>query len=177
MTNTVNTENIEKIVDELKNEIQLIDETLIHEVVGVAQALGQLKKALDKLDNCLDKREFEKASKLGYEDIASEFIFLQRTLGGLLSSYYEKDKIVQDVALKARVAYEIAEPFVTGQMESLIPLERSEKIRNKKADEALREFQKTGQYLDHEIVKVWLKTWGTDEEKPLSYFVEKSSKK
>jgi hypothetical protein len=42
-----------------------------------------LRKALGELSASLDRREFEKASAIGYGAVASEFIFLQRTLGGL----------------------------------------------------------------------------------------------
>lgn len=42
------------------------------EVVGVARAVGDLRKTLDA-------RQFEKAAALGYQDLASAFIFLQST--------------------------------------------------------------------------------------------------
>jgi hypothetical protein len=38
---------------------------------------------LNHLSASLDRREFEKASALGYGAVTAEFIFLQRTLGGL----------------------------------------------------------------------------------------------
>jgi predicted transcriptional regulator len=45
-------------------------------------------------------------------------------------------------------------------------LDREEKldIRNKEADEALIEYQSTGQYVSHDKVEEWLETWGTDKE-------------
>jgi hypothetical protein len=43
-----------------------VDEELMLEVVGVAQALGELRKALDDVDACMDRRDFEKAADLGY---------------------------------------------------------------------------------------------------------------
>jgi hypothetical protein len=63
-------------------ELETVDHAIIGEVVGVAQAAGDLRKALDALDGLLDDRQFEKAAASGYQDIASAFIFLQRTLGG-----------------------------------------------------------------------------------------------
>ena len=47
-------------------------------------------------------------------------------------------------------------------------LEREEKIeqRNREADEAWEEYQKTGQFVSHEAMSAWLDTWGTDKEGP-----------
>lgn len=47
-------------------------------------------------------------------------------------------------------------------------LDREEQLeqRNREADEALEEYQKTGQYVSHETMETWLKTWGTDKEGP-----------
>jgi len=61
-------------------------ETVDHAVVGVAHAVGDLRKALDALEGLLGERQFEKAAASGYQEIASAFIFLQRTLGGLQSA-------------------------------------------------------------------------------------------
>jgi predicted transcriptional regulator len=36
--------------------------------------------------------------------------------------------------------------------------------RNKEADEALREYQATGQYMSHGNVENWLNTWASDKE-------------
>ena len=45
-------------------------------------------------------------------------------------------------------------------------LDREEKleIRNREADEALKEYHNTGQYISHETMDAWLETWGTDKE-------------
>ena len=45
-------------------------------------------------------------------------------------------------------------------------LDREEELekRNRKADEALEEYQRSGQYVSHETMESWLETWGTDKE-------------
>lgn len=83
MTESTLENTIEDIISTMTDRIEDVDESIVAEVIGVSQAIGQLRKALDKLDNLLDKRKFSEACQLGYDDIASEFIFLQRTLGGL----------------------------------------------------------------------------------------------
>ena len=47
-------------------------------------------------------------------------------------------------------------------------LDREEELekRNREVDEALDEYQKTGQFVSHETMKTWLETWGTDKEGP-----------
>jgi predicted transcriptional regulator len=47
-------------------------------------------------------------------------------------------------------------------------LKREEQIeqRNREADEAWAEYQRTGQFVSHEAMGAWLDTWGTDKEDP-----------
>lgn len=110
-------EVIENIVSGMSEDIKTVDEEIMADVSGVAQALGQLREALDKVSKCLDQRQFSKASSLGYNEVSSEFIFLQRVLGGLQSSQGNKQKLIQDVALKAKVSYEEAFPFIDKHMD------------------------------------------------------------
>lgn len=123
---------IEQAIAETMAEITVVDELLIMEVVGVAQALSQLRKALDKVDECLDKRDFRKASDLGYSDVASEFIFLQRTLAGLQSAEYQKERLISEIVMKANArSYEEVEPFVNAKMDSAKVLSEQDKLANK----------------------------------------------
>lgn len=111
-------EEIRALVAPLKPRIEELDQETMMEVVGVAQALGGLRKALDNVDACLNNRTFEQASNLGYKDVSSEYVFLQRVLGGLQSLVMKKQVIVQEVAFQARCAYEEVEPFVDEIMQS-----------------------------------------------------------
>ncbi|KIC35402.1 hypothetical protein RA27_22895 [Ruegeria sp. ANG-R] len=77
---------IDDLLDQHQGRLQALDDGIVGEVIGVAQAVGDLRKSLDDLDKLLDARKFEKASDLGYRDIGSNFIFLQRTLAGLQSA-------------------------------------------------------------------------------------------
>ncbi|MEE9345844.1 MAG: hypothetical protein V3U88_09595, partial [Methylococcales bacterium] len=105
------TRKINSLLDGMPEAIETVDEILIIGVCGVAQAVGQLREALDKIDECLDQRQFSKASNLGYKDVASEFIFLQRVLGGLQDCQHDKDKLIQDIALETKTSYETVLPF------------------------------------------------------------------
>jgi len=63
-----------------------LDDGFVAQVVGVAQAIDALRRALSKISLALDARQYEKASALGYEEVASEFVFLaadaRRLAGG-----------------------------------------------------------------------------------------------
>ena len=111
--------NIEKIIGDAMTEIKMVDDLLIMEVSGVAQALDELRKSLDKVDACLDTRVFDKASSLGYSEVSSAFVFLQRTLGGLQSAQLKKEELISEVAMKSDSnSYEYVEPFVNKKMVS-----------------------------------------------------------
>ena len=124
---------IENIISQKKNELKNIDDAFIGNVIGVAQALRQLKDALKKIDVCLDQRKFEKASSPGYSEVSSEFIFLQRCLGGLNDTVRQKDKITQDICLELcneldNVRNEEVAPLVEQEIESLKPKDTPMKI-------------------------------------------------
>jgi hypothetical protein len=115
------TDEVEQVIGSMRERIDAIDEALIMEVVGVAQALDELRKALDEVDACLDSRDFEKAADLGYRSVSSGFIFLQRTLGALKSQNDQKSVVVSEVAVKLVCAYEEALPHVDAAMQSAHP--------------------------------------------------------
>lgn len=105
----------------LKHEIADLDDRIIGEVVGVMQAISELRKALDEVEACLDRRQLEKAADLGYGSVSSGFVFVQRTLGGLNGVCSEKAIIVQEVAAKLACSYEEALPHVEAVMQSAHP--------------------------------------------------------
>ncbi|QBY01427.1 hypothetical protein E2K80_12420 [Rhodophyticola sp. CCM32] len=109
------------ILNARRTELETIDQAIMGEVIGVAQAIGDLRKALDALDGHLDEREFESAAALGYQDIASAFIFLQRTLGGLQSAEHNRHEFISSIAEQLQCAHEDAEPLVTARLQCLEP--------------------------------------------------------
>jgi len=137
MTNTKNNaarkKHIEKILTKNKDHIKAIDNAFFGDVIGIAQALDQLKEALKEVAVCLDRREFEKASSLGYSDVSSEFIFLQRCLGGLNQTVGKKTELIQDVCIELcneldNVSNEEVSPLVEEKIESLKPIDSPMKI-------------------------------------------------
>jgi hypothetical protein len=122
----------------MRKEIAALDDEFFGEVVGVAQAIGVLRKALGELSASLDRREFEKASAIGYGAVASEFIFLQRTLGGLQRACMNKERLVSDIAYRLRWPYEKVLPLVDAIMKSPRPLTPKQREENRKASPKIR---------------------------------------
>ncbi len=125
--------HIANLVTQKKSDIETLDDSFFGNVGGVSQAISQLKDALEKVDRCIGNREFQQASNLGYSDVSSEFIFLQRVLGALNDTVNQKDILIQDICLELcneleKISYEEVAPFVTQKMESLKPRKAPEKI-------------------------------------------------
>jgi len=115
-------QKIESVIANRSKEINHVDNDLMMEVVGVNMAIDHLRKALDKVEECLDKRKYEQASSLGYSDVSSEFIFLQRTLGGLLDSVHKSQSLISDIAVESGSNnYEETFAVVKPHMQSLQP--------------------------------------------------------
>ena len=115
-----NEQAIIAIVEEQSALIEEVDNDIMMEHVAVAMALDKLREALDLLEAHLDEREFERASSVGYNEVAHNFVYVQRTLAGLQTSVFQKESLVSDVAQKARAAYEDVAPFVEKKMQSSI---------------------------------------------------------
>jgi len=123
---------VERLVAARRKELAALDDEFFAEVVGVAQAIDALRKALSKLSSALDARQYQKASELGYEAVASEFIFLQRTLGGLQGACLHKEGFVQQLAFALRCPYEDVLPKVDALLASARPIDRKKRIANRK---------------------------------------------
>jgi hypothetical protein len=102
-------------------ELESIDQSIMGEVVGVAQAVGDMRKALGALDVVLNERHFEQAAALGYGEIASAFIFLQRALGGLQSADLDREAFTSSIAEQLKCSFEDAEPHVAALLQCLKP--------------------------------------------------------
>ena len=89
-----------------------LDQQLVIESAGVAQALDALRKALDVVESRLVEKNYEEVADLGYRDVSSEFIFLQRTMGRLQSVAHELSSAISDIAGESSLSYEQVEPHV-----------------------------------------------------------------
>lgn len=123
----------DRLIASKRKDLAALDDEFFGDVVGVAQAIDALRRALSKLSTALDARQYEKASALGYEEVASEFVFLQRTLGGLQGACLHKEGLVQNLAFALRCPYEDVLPKVDALLASARPIDRKKRIANRKA--------------------------------------------
>ena len=111
----------DRVAEAIRRRSQELDDigmTLAIESAGVAQAVDALRKALDKVEDCLNNRHYEAVANLGYKDVSSEFIFLQRTLGSLLTAAHDRQRLISDIAGESQLSYEVVEPLVEAQARS-----------------------------------------------------------
>ena len=105
-------DRVAEAINRRSSEFDDIEMTLAIESAGVAQAVDALRKALDKVENCLNDRRYEAVANLGYEDVSSEFIFLQRTMGSLLTATHDRQRFISDIAGETKLTFEVVEPLV-----------------------------------------------------------------
>ncbi len=115
-----------------------LDDEFFGEIIGVAQAIDALRKALSEISTALDACEFEKASAIGYGKVAAEFIFLQRMLEGLQGACLQKEKLVADLASTLRRPYEDVLPKVDARMRAARPLDRKQRSANRRKSPKIR---------------------------------------
>jgi hypothetical protein len=120
MANEIDLQKIFSILDGKTDEIERLDENIIMETVGVAMSLAALRESLDKMESHLDNREFKKASHVGYQDVAHNFVYIQRTLAGLQTVAHHKEAFICNIAHEASVAYEDVAPCVEQKMQSSV---------------------------------------------------------
>ncbi len=120
MSEKIDPKKIMAIVDGRIADIERIDTDIMMETVGVAMALDKLRESLDKLETCMDERAFEEASHLGYNEVAHNFVYVQRTLAGLQTAAQQKESLIGSIAQETLTAYEDVAPYVEEKMQSSV---------------------------------------------------------
>jgi hypothetical protein len=70
-----NHQKIISIIDRQTAVIETLDNDIMMETVGVSMALDKLRESLDIIETHLNEREFEKASHVGYQELAHNFVY------------------------------------------------------------------------------------------------------
>jgi hypothetical protein len=120
MAKKVDPQKIITIIDGKSADIETIDNNILMETVGVAMAIDKLRESLDKVESHLDDREFDKASHVGYQDVAHNFVYVQRTLAGLQTAAYQKEALISNIAQEANTSYEDVAPYVDHKMQTAV---------------------------------------------------------
>jgi len=104
-------QRIEQAMKARRNEIASVDWDLLNDEVGVLQAENQLRAALDKVLERLKEKDYQGVGQLGYGEVASGFIFLQRVMGGMQMNRLRRSSTISDIAGDAGLTYEQVAPF------------------------------------------------------------------
>ena len=126
-----NDQKIISIIDNKTTAIEIIDNDIMMETVGVDMALDKLRGALDMMETHMNKREFEKASRVGYQEVAHNFVYVQRTLAGLQTAAHKKEVLISDIAREANAAYEDVAPYVEKKMQTAVKKSASRTKKDK----------------------------------------------
>jgi hypothetical protein len=116
----IDQQQITSIIDGKADFIETLDNDILMETVGVVMALDKLRESLDKVEAHLDDREFEKASHAGYQDVAHNFVYVQRTLAGLQTAMHQKEALICNIAQEVNTPYEDVAPYVEKKMQSVV---------------------------------------------------------
>jgi hypothetical protein len=104
-------DRIARAIEARREEMTTVAWDLMNDSVGVLHAESDLRKSLDKVLERLKADDYHAVSQLGYSEVASAFIFLQRVMGGMQMNAYRRVSVISDVAGDAKLTYEQVEPF------------------------------------------------------------------
>jgi hypothetical protein len=120
MTKKNDQQKIISIIDGKSADIETLDNNILMETVGVAMSIDKLRESLDSVESHLNDREFEKASHVGYQEVAHDFVYVQRTLAGLQAAAHQKEALISNIAQEANTSYEDVAPYVDQKMQSAV---------------------------------------------------------
>lgn len=112
----------------------------------VYQCADAMKKSIEEILQAIDADQFEKAANLGYRDFCANFVWMQRTLGGINDAAMHFSEAISKVAFDCGLAHEQVKPIVLafcervrGPRGSTLTAEE----RKRKLDEMLANFRHT----------------------------------
>jgi hypothetical protein len=82
----------------LKREMDL-------EISCTLEGVEELRNHLEQLETLLQNRLYESASALGYHEVSTGFVYVQRCLGGIEELHLDEQLLVQELA-RERQCYE-----------------------------------------------------------------------
>ena len=118
---------IDEAIEKRRSDIAAVDWDLLNDSVGVRQAEDALRKALDKVSDSLDSGDYQTVAQLGYTDVSSSFIFLQRVMGGMQTNAYKRSDLISQIAMEVGLAVGCL-PFESDGMQGRIGLRANQTI-------------------------------------------------
>lgn len=126
----------QKIISIIDNKttataIEIIDNDIMLETVGVDMALDKLRRVLVMMKIHMNEREFEKPFHVGYQEVAHNFVYVQRTLAGLQTAAHQKEAFISDITQEANATYEDVAPYVEKKMQTAVKKSASRTKKDK----------------------------------------------
>jgi hypothetical protein len=106
---------IEAIKPSIERRATELDESYMNVLIQagpVSQCADAMKKSINGILKTIQADQFEKAASLGYRDFAANFIWMQRSLGGMNDAAMRCSEVVSLVAMDCHMAFEQVYPFV-----------------------------------------------------------------
>jgi hypothetical protein len=85
---------------------------VIIQSVPVFQCADAMKKSIDEILQAIESDQFERAAALGYDAFCSNFVWMQRTLGGMNDAAMQCSEAISGVAVDCGLAHEQVKPLV-----------------------------------------------------------------
>ena len=60
------------------------------------------------------------ATAIGYQEVAHNFVYVQRTLAGLQTTTYQKESLISTIVQEDNAAYEDVVPYIERKMQSAV---------------------------------------------------------
>lgn len=79
----------------------------------------------------MNEREFEKPFHVGYQEVAHNFVYVQRTLAGLQTAAHQKEAFISDITQEANATYEDVAPYVEKKMQTAVKKSASRTKKDK----------------------------------------------
>ncbi len=129
-----------------KRAIELEDAYLnvLIQSVPVLTIADALKKSIDEIASSIKSDQFELAADLGYGDLSSNFVWMQRTLGSVNDAAMQCSEAISEVAGDCGLAHEQVKPLVVEFFEQVRGprgSQLSDDERKSKLDEMLANFR------------------------------------
>lgn len=108
---------IKSAIDKRAKELDKAHLQVLIHAAPVFQCADALSKSIDAVLKAIDLKQYQDASDIGYGDLCSNFVWMQRTLGSLSTAAFKLSDTISRVAGDSGVPYEQVKPLVDDYFE------------------------------------------------------------
>jgi hypothetical protein len=105
-------ESVQASINKRAHELKESYMSVLIQAVPVLQCADALKKSIDEIVDSIKLDQFEQAADLGYQDLCSNFVWIQRTLGAVHDAAMQCSAAIAEVAGDTGLSHEQVKPLV-----------------------------------------------------------------